>query len=181
MHQEPHPAATTVEDIYRVHSAFLWRVARTRGIPVSMIPDVLQDIFVTVLRRLPFYEEQGSLKGWLYTIADGHIRQFFRSEGRRQRRMTLIARSVDGVDDGSALVDNLQRSEASRLVQRFIDELTANLREIFLLCCVEGLPGIDVARLLNLNINTLYSREKAARRRFQAFIQNIHTLEERRP
>jgi DNA-directed RNA polymerase specialized sigma24 family protein len=95
--------------------------------------------------------------------------------------MTLIARSVEGIDDGSALVDNLQRSEASRLVQRFIDELTADLREIFLLCCVEGLPGSDVARLLNLNINTLYSRERTARRRFQAFIQNIHTLEERRP
>lgn len=136
---------------------------------------------MTVLRRLPTYQEMGTLKGWLYTIADGHIRQFFRSEGRRARRLTLFARSVTSHAEISDLDDHLTRTEATKLVQRFIDGLSEDLREIFLLCSVEGLSGVEVARLLGININTLYSREAAARRRFNAFIQRVQTCKETTP
>lgn len=173
------PDSTAVDQIYRAHSAFIWKVMRARGIPAASIPDVLHEIFLTVLRRLSTYEEQGSLKGWLYTIADGHIRQFFRGEGRRKRRMTSFARELVQGDALGDLDDHLRRSEATLLVQRFIDNLPEELREVFLLCCVEGLPGVVVAPLLRLNINTLYSREAAARRRFHAFIERVHATEER--
>lgn len=175
------PIVTTTDRIYRTHSAFVWRVARARGVPIASIPDLLQEVFITVLRRLPTYREQGSLKGWLYTIADAHILQFFRSEGRRARRMKLFSSEPPRCDAGYELDEHLQRSEAARLVQQFIDESPTDAREVFLLCCVEGMPGVDVARLLGININTLYSREAAARRRFQSFIQRVHNAEERTP
>lgn len=178
MLQAPDTSAMTADQIYRVHSGFVWRVARARGIPTASIPDVLQEVFLTVLRRLPTYQEIGSLKGWIYTIADGHIRQFFRSEGRRARRMTLFARNVPDRDDGCGLDDHLTRTEATKLVQLFIDELPPESRELFLLRCVEGLSGVEVARLLSININTLYSREAAARRRFNAFVQQVQAREE---
>lgn len=133
---------------------------------------------MTVLRRLPTYQEMGSLKGWLYTITDGHIRQFFRSEGRRARRMTLFARCVTGYAEGCDLDDHLRRTEATKLVQSFIDDLSEELREIFLLCSVERLSGVEVARLLGININTLYSREAAACRRFNTFVQQVQICKE---
>lgn len=177
MLQAADPSAMTADQIYRAHSGFVWRLVRARGIPTASIPDVLQEIFVTVLRRLPTYQEMGTLKGWLYTIADGHIRQFFRSEGRRERRMTLfaIACSITAHTESFDLDAQLTRTEATRLVQRFMDDLPKELREIFLLCAVEGLSGVEVARLLGVNINTLYSREAAARRRFHAFVQQVQT------
>jgi RNA polymerase sigma-70 factor (ECF subfamily) len=181
MFQPPDSTASEVDKIYRAHAGFVWRVARARGIPLVSIPDVLQEIFVTVLRRLSTYHEVGSLKGWLYTIADGHIRQFFRTEGRRQRRLTLFKREASGHSAGDEMDEHLKRSEASQLVQQFIDQLPDDAREVFLLCCVEGLPGVEVARLLNLNINTLYTREAAARRRFQAFVLHTRTAKELTP
>jgi RNA polymerase sigma-70 factor (ECF subfamily) len=173
--------ATTVDTLYRAHAPFIWRVARARGIPVVNIPDILQETFLTVLRRLSSYQEQGTIKGWLYTIADGHIRLYFRSEGRRLRRMTHYAHIVPDGDESCQLEDRLRRSEATQLVQQFIEGLPESLREVFLLSCVEGLPGVEVARLLHLNINTFYGREREARRRLHAFVERTQVAPERSP
>lgn len=95
--------------------------------------------------------------------------------------MSLFARSAFSHPEGCDLDDQLKRSEATRLVQGFIDGLSVELRDIFLLCCVEGLSGVEVARLLCININTLYSREATARRRFAAFIRHAQTCEGQAP
>jgi RNA polymerase sigma-70 factor (ECF subfamily) len=181
MPQDSAATATTVDDIYRAHAPFIWRVAFARKIPAVHVPDILQETFITVLRRLSSYQEQGSIKGWLYTIADGHIKAYFRSESRRLRRMMNYARIVPDGDESCPLEDRLRRSEATQLIQQFIDGLPENLCEVFLLCGVEGMPGVEVARLLNLNVNTLYSREREARRRFHAFVEGTQVNPERKP
>mgnify|MGYP002149004818 CR=1 FL=1 len=181
MFQVADSSARMADKIYRIHSGFVWRIARARGIPIASIPDILQEVFVTVLRRLSTYQEMDAIKGWLYTIADGHIRQYFRSEGRRVRRMSLLAQSDCGRPTADDLDAHLSRSEASRLVQLFIDGLSSDLREVFLLCCVEGLPGVEVAALVGLNVNTLYSRVATARQRFAAFVQQVQACEQVTP
>lgn len=126
---------------------------------------------MSVLKRLPDYVEQGKIKSWLYVIADGKINEFFRSEGRRRRRMSAYSHMRDGESEACLPDEVVRRSEATRLVQSFVDSLPAPLREVFLLCAVEGFSGVDAAMLLEINVNTLYSREATARRRFEAFIQ----------
>lgn len=126
---------------------------------------------MSVLKRLPDYVEQGKIKSWLYVIADGKINEFFRSEGRRQRRMSAYSHMRDGESEAYLPDEVVRRSEATRLVQSFVDSLPAPLREVFLLRAVEGFSGVDAAMLLEINVNTLYSREATARRRFEAFIQ----------
>ena len=181
MPQDSDSTPTTVDSLYRAHAPFVWRVARARGIPVVHIPDILQETFLTVLRRLSSYQEQGTIKGWLYTIADGHICGYFRSESRRLRRMMQYARIVPDGEEGCPIEDRLRRSEGTQLVQQFIDGLPERLREVFLLCCVEGLPGVEVARLLHLNVNTLYGRERDARRLLHEFVERTQVTSERSP
>lgn len=180
MSQEFDSTALEVDTIYRTYSPFIWKVARARGIPLASIPDLLQEVFLTVLRRLPTYQERGTLKGWLYIIADGHIRMYFRSEGRRLHRMMKFAQ-IEPEGSTCETEDLLVRSEAAQRVQEFVDALPEQLREVFLLCCVEGMPRVEVARLLQLNINTLYGRERDARRRFCAFAEGPNVAKGRSP
>lgn len=179
MPQDSASTETTVDNIYRTHAPFIWRVARARGVPTANIPDILQETFLTVLRRLSAYQEQGTIKGWLYTIADGHIRVYFRGESRRLQRMAHYAHIIPEDDESCQPEHRIKRSEATQLIQQFIDGLTENLREVFLLCCVEGMPGVEVARLLALNVNTLYSREREAKRLLQEFVKRSQVAPER--
>lgn len=181
MPQDSASTETTVDNLYRTHAPFIWRVARARGVPTANIPDILQETFLTVLRRLSAYHEQGTIKGWLYTIADGHIRVYFRSESRRLQRMTNYAYIVSEDDESCEPERRIMRSQATQWIQEFIDGLPENLREVFLLCRVEGMPGVEVAQILALNVNTLYSRDREARRQFRAFVEQLQVTSEQSP
>lgn len=60
-------AAATVEALYRKHHAFVFglalRYARGR---TAWAEDVLQDVFVDLLRALPTLSDTDALEGWLY-------------------------------------------------------------------------------------------------------------------
>ena len=66
--------------------------------------------------------------------------------------------------------DEFSRKEAVDLLERFIASLDDKKRMVFTLSEVEGLSAPEVAACLELNVNTVYSRVRAARRAFADFI-----------
>jgi RNA polymerase sigma-70 factor (ECF subfamily) len=61
----------------------------------------------------------------------------------------------------------LAKVEAARLVQRLLEELDHDKREVFVLAELEQLTAIEIADALGLNASTVSSRLRAARREFE--------------
>ena len=59
------------------------------------------------------------------------------------------------------------RSEASRLFARLLDTLDEDKRDLFVMAELEQMPIPAMAEVLGVNINTLYSRVRAARAAFE--------------
>ena len=57
--------------------------------------------------------------------------------------------------------------EAAAIVESFVATLGADQRAVFVLVEIEGTPMPEVAEALGVNLNTLYSRLRLARRRFE--------------
>lgn len=170
------PTGRAVEQIYREHSSFVWRMAKLRGLPEHAIPDLLQEVFATVLEKYPCYREEGRVRGWIYRIADGHILMYFRREGRTRRRMDAYASAHDiHLEPRREPDDHIFRDESARLVTRFMNSLSSESREEFFLCCIEETSVREAADILRLNTNTLYSRVAVLRRRFADFVLQHHS------
>jgi RNA polymerase sigma-70 factor (ECF subfamily) len=165
------------ETIYREHFRFVWRTARRLGIEGALVDDVVQEVFVVVHRRLGDFEGRSAAKTWLYGI----VRRVVADHRRTLRRKPLgTAPDGEGLDAASppeaGPEASAEQAERVRLLHRLLSQLDEAKREIFILFELEGLTLAEIAEALGVNANTVASRLRAARREFEAALE-----EQRRP
>lgn len=164
----------TLADLYRDHSGFVWRVVRRFGIDDASAEDVVHEVFLVARRKLPEYEGRGAPTSWLYGIARGVCANVRRSTDRSRRRLELVPSPTPAATPE----DMLDHRGAHALVLEFLDSLPAAQRRVFELADVEGMRGPEVADALGQPINSVYSRLRLARARFQEFLSARGMLEE---
>lgn len=137
----------------------------------------MQDVFIVVHRRLPEFELRASVRTWLFAI----IRRVASDYRRRARRKgigdELPAEIPDTVSDSPRAT--VEKRQARALLTSFLQELHEPKRVVFMLVEIEQMSVPEVAETLELNINTVYSRLRAARRDFERAVRRQHARSDR--
>ncbi|MET0284765.1 MAG: sigma-70 family RNA polymerase sigma factor [Polyangiales bacterium] len=162
-------------DVYEQHFEFVWRSARRLGVPEASLDDVVQDVFVTVYRRLPDFEGRSQVKTWVFGILRNTVNDLRRSQ-RRKPTEALTAEPIDHSANGPQ--EAFAREQGARLLHAVLTELEDDLRDVFVLSELEQMSAPEVATALSVNVNTVYSRLRAARRDFDAALKRLRTRDE---
>jgi len=163
------PNPLDFREIYEGHFDFVWRVSRRLGVPDASLDDAVQDVFVVVHRRLADFEGRSSLKSWIYGIT----RRVAKDHRRRRQRKDSGKVPADDtlVDLKSATPSlNVEKREAIKLLYRLLDELDDDKREVFVLAELSEMTVPEIAEALDANVNTIYSRLRAARTAFDRLV-----------
>jgi RNA polymerase sigma-70 factor, ECF subfamily len=179
---ERHPAGNATLDfdvVYREHFDFVWRNLRRLGVTESGLRDAAQDVFLVVHRRLREFEPRGSLRSWLYSIlrrvAAAHKRQDGRRRSDDSEQADLLA------DESTASPEHCAvHSQALRLLLGLLDRLDDDKRDALVLVDLEGMSAPEASAILELNLNTLYSRLRSARQQMREGLMQ-HKLYQRNP
>ena len=153
--------------LFRDEHDFVWRCCRRLGFHEHEADDLTQDVFLVVHRRLADFDSDRSIRAWLYGIAKRVGRDYRRGNDRRARRLALVSVTPPSSPD---LDSDLAKRRAEALVNRFLDTCDEVTREIFVLAQLEGFRGAEVAAALDLNLNTVYSKLRRGRKRFEKFL-----------
>jgi RNA polymerase sigma-70 factor (ECF subfamily) len=153
------PPMETLESIYREHYRFVWRSAMRMGVPRDQVEDAVQDVFVVVSERLDTFEGRSSLRTWLFAILFRVASERRRKDAKAQRR------EAPAVSAPLAADETLARKQAAELFTQMLDELDADQRAIFVLFEIDRTPAKEIAEALGLNVNTVYSRLRLARKK----------------
>jgi RNA polymerase sigma-70 factor (ECF subfamily) len=121
--------------------------------------ELSQETFVAVLRGIERYEPRASFRTYLYGIAIKILM------AERRKSVKQESRSAPAMD--CALNSSL---DAAIWVQRAIEQLDTDHRDILLLREYEQLNYEEIARLLHLPLNTVRSRLFRARTALKAFL-----------
>lgn len=153
--------AISVEDVFRDHGAFVFRLLRRLGVPDADLDDLTQEVFIIVHRALGRYEERNQMRAWLYRIC---VREAMRL--RRTRPPTTAAVDIDLVTEasGPGPEEAMQASQARADFDRLLSVLDDDRRTVFVLYEVEELPMDEVAKVCGCPVATAYSRLRSARK-----------------
>ena len=163
----PDGEAPSFEGVYEAHFDFVWRSVRRLGVSESAAEDAVQEVFLVVHRRLGEFEARSSMKTWLFGIARRIASRYRRTRDRRPETggtatlETLRDRGQPGSDE------SLARAQALVLLDALLDELDDDKREVFVLAELEQMTMPEIGQALGLNVNTAYTRLRAARRDFE--------------
>jgi len=104
--------------------------------------DVVHDLFVGLPEALRRYQERGSLRAWLRTVAA-------RLALMRLRRRGAPSIAVPGEQD---LVASSGARDEAISVERALRELSPNLRSVLVLREIEGFSHAEIAAMLDISV-----------------------------
>ena len=164
---------------------FLWRQVGDR----AAAEELLQEVFLRVIKSAPTYQEQAKFTTWLYTIARNLCVDAARRAGHR-RTISLDAPSVgsDGEAErplGDTLSDpagDIERQALARelraRLERAIAQLPEDQREVFLMRERSGLPFKEIASIVGVPENTVKSRMRYALERLREALAEYRDVAE---
>ena len=131
--------------------------------------DVVQEAYLRALRHYDGFRGANA-RAWLLAI----VRHTAYTRRRRLRVADLTTEFNEELhsEAGDAgLPRELERAEASSLVQRALDLLPARFREVLVLRELEELSYDDISRIVRVPVGTVMSRLSRARARFERAVR----------
>ena len=163
-----------VEQLFREHHEFVWRILGRLGVASEAVDDAVQDVFVVLHRRQAELDAGGSVRALLYGIARRGAR---RHRGRAARPGLHALPDPPGAPSPD---EQVARMQAAALLRDALDAMDEDKRMTFVLVDVEGMSVPEAAQCLGSNLNTIYSRLRAARQLLQRAIAR-HRARDRAP
>lgn len=148
------------------HQAAVFRFARSLSGDSAAAEDALQETFIAAWRHVAQFREEGSVKGWLFSITRNAVLSARRWEAARpvayEPSLEALGLAAGWGDDRPGLAAALERRDS---VERALSKLSAEDREILLLRDVEGLSGEEASSVLGLSLPAVKTRLHRARLR----------------
>ncbi len=168
--------ADALEPLMERHASRVYRVAFGITRNQSDAEEVVQDVFLTLFRKIEMFDGRAALGTWLYRVAtnaallkgrgkraelevklEDHLPTFLADGHREGDRAWLLA------DWSETPESRLLSGEARRVLEQAIDGLPDHYRAVLVLRDVEELANEEVARLLGETVEAIKSRLHRAR------------------
>ncbi len=157
------PREVSFRDVYDAHVSFVWRNLRRLGVTDRDVDDKCQEVFVVAHRRWKdFVCRSHGPRAWLFQIV---LR--VASEARRHRRRHPVdpdgglAQERESIEPPQAVA--LANKEALAQLDRALSTIEIGRRAVLVLHEIEEMSAPTIARILDLPLNTVYSRLRVAR------------------
>jgi len=155
--------ARAFRSIYDAQVAFVWRNLRRLGVRECEVDDRTQEVFVIAHRRFHEFEERGhGPRAWLFQIV---LR--VASGARRHRRRHPEVADGNGVIDRESVdapqADAVERREQLSRLDAALGTVALGRRAVLVLHEIEEMTAPEIANVLGIPLNTVYSRLRVAR------------------
>jgi RNA polymerase sigma-70 factor (ECF subfamily) len=160
-------AFETLYDRYKTRIAtFITRMIGDR----DWAEDLTQEVFLRVCRSPRAFDPRGRFMTWIFAVARNLCIDFM-----RMKKMPSVP--VGFAEEGSEAIEpstphsaepleRALRGEADQRIQTTVFSLSKKLREVFVLCAIQGLSYEEVAAIVGCPVKTVSSRLSRARERF---------------
>lgn len=166
-----------------IYDAWFHHVSRWVGAlggPEADRDDIVQEVFLVVRRRLRAFDGT-NLAGWLYRITRRQVRDFRRRAWVKHIFARGHTSDLDQIPDGEdGPGEALELKEDQRILQGILDQMNDDRRVTFVLFEIEGHSGLEIARIQNVPVNTVWTRLHHARREFFALVARYQKARERK-
>jgi RNA polymerase sigma-70 factor (ECF subfamily) len=139
-----------------------------RRVPPGIEPDdVVQEVFVRVVRHLPSLRDADRIEAWLFQIARNALRDAFRARGRRDGRTDSLDVDVAGPDTEDV---RAAEAELAPCLAPMVSRLAEPYRSAIELTSLQGLTQTAAAKQVGISVSGMKSRVQRAREQLKEML-----------
>ena len=128
--------------------------------------EAVQDVFISVYQKIESFDTKQRFSPWVYRIAHNAFVDLLRQKTRQPLYLfdfdTVLSHAVDTSHVDSAVKEK-ENAEARVLLEKGLDKLSAQQREILVLYYFEELSYKEIADVLHVPVSTVGVRLARAR------------------
>ncbi|SEI76499.1 RNA polymerase sigma-70 factor, ECF subfamily [Bhargavaea ginsengi] len=169
-------AGRNIETIYEEYERFIYHLCLKLTRNKDEAEDLMQDVWLKVVRNEKSLEGVDHVKAWLTTICMNTFRDRYRKTVRRSQHVmeqpeTLDVPILDLVPCAEPTADDLlERDDIRHIVQSKLDELDGIYRKTVLYFYVNQYSLNEIAELMKVSIGTVKSRLFRAKQRLKEMV-----------
>ncbi len=136
------------EAFLTLYNLYLNRVySRVRSrVPMQDVEDVVQDVFIAVIRSLGSFEQRSNFGTWLYTIVNRQIADFYR---KRYRGGISGENQAISLDDAERVLDSKvadrEKLDEQLLLKRALQTLPEHYQDVIFMRFADKLAFAEIA------------------------------------
>lgn len=153
------------ERYHRPLFKFLYRMTGSR----TAADDLVQDVFVRVLKYRQTYRDTGSFEAWLFHIARNTRHDFV----KKHPAMDRIPEDMDMAATGPSPGRRLEQQEDAALLREALRRLPADKRELIILARYRGLTYAELGALMGADVGTMRVRLHRAIRQLEEIFSQL--------
>ena len=167
----PKPVSTeSFPDIYRSELRYVLVVLRRLGVRPADIEDVAHDVFVAVYRHFAERDPARPIRPWLF----GFCFRIAKDHRKLARHRHEAPPALEEPADAGRLPDQQVDDERLRVwLVEALDAMDFDKRGLVVMHDLEGIAVPQIAELLEVPLNTAYSRLRLARAEFEKHLQRV--------
>ena len=175
------------QEFVKLYGPVIYGFARKRGLQDADAADLMQDVMRSVsaaIGRLDYDRQQGTFRGWLFTITRNKIFNFLsarriRPQGSGDSATNRLLNSHPDEEDGSTTWEmEYQRRLASLAMEQIKSEFQDNTWRAFWLTSVEGASAAEVSKQLGLSTGAIYVAKSRVLARLKEAVETIRQQED---
>ena len=178
---------TAWQEFAKLYGPVIFGFARKRGLQDADAADLMQDVMRSVsaaIGRLDYDRQQGTFRGWLFTITRNKVFNFL--SARRTRPQSTgdsatnrILNSHPDDQDGSAAWEmEYQRRLASLAMEQIKGEFQDKTWRAFWLTSVQGAAAADASKQLGLSPGAIYVAKSRVLARLKEVVKTLRQQED---
>ena len=145
------------------------RAFLVRRVPAGVdADDLLQDVFLRVIRHAHTLRQTDRPEAWLFQIARNAVRDALRARQRRDGRTDPL--EIDLPDEPDADQDRTAEAELAPCLTGMIGRLAEPYRTAIELTSLRGLTQSDAARQLGISVSGMKSRVQRGREQLRQML-----------
>lgn len=156
--------------VFQAHVSYVWHALRRLGIREADVEDVAHEVFLQVYRNLNDYDPARPIRPWLFGFVFRKASDYRRLA---RSRFEIIGISSAPQDMAPSALDQVLQQEALAMGELVMNKIELKQRAVFILHELDGYPMPEVARALQIPLNTAYSRLRLARATFEKLVQRL--------
>lgn len=157
--------------LFRAHFRFVCVTLRRLGVRDGDVEDVAQELFVLVHKKLDSYDCARPVQLWLFGFCLRAASTYRRLA--RHRRLLHQDSDTDIAHTDPLPDDRIAAEQNRRLVLAALDDLDVDRRTVFVMHDLNEFSASQIAEMLSVPVNTVYSRLRLAREDFRKAIHRI--------
>ena len=135
--------------------------------------DLVQETFLGLREGLDRFREEASVRTLLFAIARNQLNYYFRRATQHRARFAFDPAQTSIADLETTPTQRMAIEEQNLLLLRALRELPLDTQVMIELHYWEQLPLRDIARVMDLPVNTVKTRLFRGRKRLESIMENL--------